>query len=633
MTERKHIANFEGDLFERQTRWSGKDTLWWQHIINRIMTSYSQALRVTNCIQQDRILAEDLIYDVTDLSRDLPLAIFEGSRRKEDFHKVLKRAHELLRVVDTVKQASYPLVWSEFQYSVKILSNLLLLSISYHCRILLDSFSHFHAIYWINTHQNRTREDEFKTGYLLVKDMANTLVSVHDQFNVHCLSNGEQEDMMGLLLPSILRLNAISTQNSDESSEDSIERWPRRCWRELGCPLMKMATSIMEPNGSSATRCISQRRISRAYILSVIESLTCVSHEDIETKSCRENLLVQLEQWLSRHSFKANVIHSQEPTALTEMASKKRDACNGTDFPSVIDHCYLDISTIFEQSFGLTFPAVNLFWSTNAGAETDGTGEIEQALTLVKSKSELQDFISLLVRKILLSSPSSGKPNDDLDVTPLAGTVQTSREAAHVLLPILYVLLTRDNISLISRSDLIAICKSLLITPHDNEVVYRTIEMLFRLLVQIAHTHCAANELIIHDFVGLIDCTSQVISMHPSPSLHIMKGMLFAFRQMAISYSHDECLWSQLTRGPHFLSAIVRATPWQTLHAPVMQILWVLTRNPVNQRCVARHPGVLASMIRIARESPSTDSSLALPATVITVEAWKNRIMKLAETL
>jgi hypothetical protein len=597
------------------------------------MASYSQAILARNCIQKDRTLAEDLYFNVADLSRDLPLAIFEGSRRKEDFHKVLKRSDELLRVIDTFKQASNPLQWSGFQYSVKIMSNLLLLSISYHCRTLLDHFSHINAIYSNNAHQNRVREHEVETGYLLIKDMTKALVSVHKQFDGQFLSVEEREEMLSLLLPSILRLNSISTQYLDESLDFSIERWPRRCWNELGCPLMKMATSILKPTGSSAEKCNLQRRISSAYISFVIKSLICVNHEDIETKSTRENLLVQLEQRLSNYSSKANVIGTQEPTALTVMVSRKREVCDEKDFSSEIGQCSLDISAVLEQFFGLTFPAVDLFWSNGVGAETNGTKGIEQVLTSIKSKTELQDLISLLVRKTLVGSPSNGNANDDLDATPLAGTVQSSREAACVLLPILYVLLTRDNTVLISRSDVIAICKSLLVIPHDNEVVDRTIEMISRLLVQIAQEHRAATDLVIHDFVGLIDCMSQVISVHPSPSLHTSKTILFAFRQMAISYSHDECLWSRLTREPHFLSAIVRATTWQTLHAPAMQILWVLSNNPGNQRCVACHPGVLASMIRIARESPADESLLPLPASGITMEAWKSRIMKVAETL
>lgn len=600
------------------------------------MACYSQSLRVTNCIKQDRKAEQELYHKVSDLSHILPLALFEGSRRKEDFHKALKEADELLDLVGTFKDASDESKSPQIRYSIKLLNNLLLMSISYHCRIFSDSFSLIGAIHSNSVHQNRIRENEVETGYLVMKDMANTLLSVYQQFNVverHLLTTDDLEEMLGLLLQSILRLNAlrIRTPEMVGNSEYGSAKWPRRCWNELGCPLMKIASSITESKESDAKGCASKCRISTSFLFNVLSSLTDTSHEDGETRCSREKLLVQLEQRVSSLAFNPMGNQSQETHEFKGATLRKRSACDKTISYNEIDHCSHDnINTVLEQFFGLTFPTVDSFWSNDA--EADGTEEIEQTLMEIKSRSQLQELISMLLRRILTHHPSNGDMNDDLNVTRLPGIVQMSREAVRILLPIVYVLLTKAHMAMIPRDELISICKTLMLTAHDNEVVNRTIEVTSRLLAQIAQTNCEGNESGIHHFVGLIDCISHVVSIHPLPSFHILENMLSAFRQMSISFSHDEHLWLQLTRKPHALSAIVRATTWQSLHVPVIQILWTLSNNPGNQRCVARHPGVLASMIRIARENPIEETS-ALQPSGITMEAWKGRIMKLADAL
>ena len=593
------------------------------------MASYSTALRVTNDgIQQDR-QAEALHHKVTDLCRGLPLALFEGSRRKEDFHKNLNEADELLDTIDRLKDASDGLKSPRCLYSMKLLNNLLLMSISYHCRVLFDNFSQFGAIHSNSNNKNRIRESEIEAGYLVIRDMTGTLLSASQQFDIvgkNWLTVADREEMLGLLLQSILRLNTIRTQVSDLVEDtDGSQIWPRRCWNELGCPLMKMALSVMKSNGPNTISYRLNSCTSTVYLSSAIKSLTRVSHEGVETRSSRENLVVQLKRRLSAMDWKEMEILSQESNAFRGSTLGKRGACNRTVSYLELDHSNLDINTILEHVFGLTLSTVDLFW---CGGVEDGTEEIEQTLIEIESRNQLHDLISVLLRRI----SSSGEVDCEVNETHLPGIVQTSRGAVRVLLPILYILLTGSHMATIPRDDLLSICKALLATAHDSDIVNRTIEMSSRLLAKIAQTHPESNECDVHDFVDLIDSISHAVSIDPSPSFHLLNQVLSAFRQMSISICQDEYIWLQLTRKPHFLSAIVRACAWQSLHVPVIQVLWILSNNPRNQRSVARHPGVLAWMIRIARENPTEESSTFLTSG-ITMEAWKGRVMKLAQSL
>lgn len=598
------------------------------------MTFYSQILRATNCIHQEGQTGVDLYYKVTDLSRNLPLTLFEGSRKKDDFYKALREADELINLIDTFKYTVDDSKSSQIRFSIKRLNNILLLSISYHCRTIFNNFSQLSAIHSNNAHQNSIRESEIETGYLVMKDMTNTLLSVYQQFNVpevNFLTREDQEEMLGLLLQSIILLNALRIQNPEASEhlDNPSEKWTRRCWNELGLPLMKLSLSIMETNGSDATGCTSKYQALMLYRSSALKSLKYRSHEDVETRSTRETLLFYLKQTLSANTFEEIGNQLDEVHVFKHATPRKRRTCDRTISYVESDHSYLDIYSILEQFYGFTFPTINMFWTNNG--DDNGIEGLEDSLMEMKSKDQTQDLISMLLRRILTSyHPSNVELNDCL---AHPGIATRSREAARILLPIFYVLLTKAHVSMIPREDLISICKTLMVSAHDNEVVNLTTEMISRVLARIAQTNSECSAAGIYDFVGLIDCISNVLSVHPSPSFHILENMLSSFRLLAITYSHDEHLWLLLTRQPHVFSAIVRATAWQSLHVPVIQILWTLSNNPGNQRSVARHPGILAAMIRIARENPMEEESSALEPNGITMEMWKGRIMKLANAL
>lgn len=441
----------------------------------------------------------------------------------------------------------------------------------------------------------------------------------------------------------LLSLQLESSENEDRSSQQGL---PSLC--ELITDLAALLTTII----GELQRINSEKT-------TLPQSLPCFVHSSDLIQLMLEHPFYSGQSEQLRHALSTLFLRIRNLTQNKSISRQDDNPLSTLGFPWVhaaISECDLTVHEVLSRSLFSTRTSYiddetwkerlrTLLLSNPAYSSLDGD--------LLRSR-QIKSIVSVLLRRVFLSFPL-----DEQLVNSDTHFLQHDcrRHIVRTLLPLLSLLLENPLLTNVPAGDWIAICQVLLESSDDENVIHDTARMVCALIRRQsapsnAQTSMYCRDLVFENNISLLNSLAGVIA-HNTPTTHswmtVQECILsaldavnrFNFRNLPAVW------WNELARQSNIIAAVIRglSSGSSQTRRCAAALVWRLSNPAANYRILARHPGAIASMIRLVRQAGQNEFLLDEPASLVDEmdecstmfaigrEAWKERISQLTQAL
>jgi hypothetical protein len=591
---------------------------------------------------------------VTDLTKQLPLTT-EDTRKKVDFCEGLTKlsfffSHHCSTGGD---DASNHLL-------LRHIHNLMVRSLSYLARLPPHTHQEWEVSEELPSSVNTNHASEQQQQTQAIELLANCLWQIYHSQNSVFLPEQEPEECQETLLLLLQTITRLLVSFPFQKRRRAVNTaLTKKNWTSIVCSLAEVASKVWEKQSALSHDNKTLLLLSpsfREFCSNTLQNFLQLNGDksedstfvDERTRRAIANLAEQLE---IRPLSRQDVVRGEKSSESSSSSLKllwlqqpegHRDILHPAWHEVLLQSPFLSSSSVINNEWERVLHA-----TLSINDENDLVAKITAKASVTR---QLQHVVSTLVGRILV-----GPSDEEQSSGGCLLQHDHRRQAARMLLPLLSLLLKKQYLTDIPVKDWVDICQVLLKSSEDEEVVHWTAQMFCRLVIRTATTDTSSgdassgNRSLFYEHPSILGSLAGVILHNPSPrsaEFELLKEDVLCALEVLTRQPHDEAFWAVLARQPAVLSAATQGLTTGSREARewAASVVWRLSDQAGNHRVVARHPGVISSMIRMVRDGDHTtgfynDSGSRTRSQNTTVpfcggrEAWKQRIFQIAEAL